>query len=316
MTPALTLLGWAVVVGPAGTRLLSRSARLRQIPGTAVWLWLGLSTSVVIALVLAGLALALPRLPATATVADFFHACASAVQLQYSTPGGRTASALGIVLSLLLVARLAFVGLGQRRSSRRLHSEHDRLVTVARTGGHPPLAQDVAAWCTGGRSRHIVVTTAASAALTESQLGAVIEHERAHLRRHHHAAVTWASWLETALCGWLGTRRSRLQVEDLVELDADDAVTERDRGDLARAVLIMALGQAPRTTVSSLGATGGAVAERVARLRGPATASAAGRWLRLLIVTGVVPALLAGPVALLLAPGVRGALAGLCPLLY
>lgn len=73
-----------------------------------------------------------------------------------------------------------------------------------------------------GSARDVAITRGMLAILTESELRAVIAHERAHLRGSHDIALRMASTL-SALPQWLGTGRVRRNVELLIELAADDA---------------------------------------------------------------------------------------------
>lgn len=70
-----------------------------------------------------------------------------------------------------------------------------------------------------------MLTTGAIGALDESQLRAVLAHERAHLRGRHHLLVTLAGALSAAFPRVPAFRVAGEQVARLAELSADDAAS-------------------------------------------------------------------------------------------
>ncbi|WP_433476294.1 M56 family metallopeptidase [Spirillospora sp. CA-142024] len=160
---------------------------------------------------------------------------------------------------------------------RRRHREMLRL--VARQDGrhadvlvldHPvPVAYSLPA-----RRRAIVVSSGAKDALSQAEFGAVLAHERAHLRQRHHALLLMLD-LAHALLPWLPTvRRAKARLPLLLEMAADDAAA-RTCGRRALVDALCRLAAAPGVA-GALGATGGsgagALVERVRRLEsaGPA----------------------------------------------
>ena len=67
---------------------------------------------------------------------------------------------------------------------------------------------------------------------------AVLAHERAHLRRRHHALLTWVDALATALPFFPLFRRAPAAVRELVELDADVAAVRACGPDVVRRALL------------------------------------------------------------------------------
>lgn len=78
-----------------------------------------------------------------------------------------------------------------------------------------------------GPSPLIVVGSALADALTEEQLRAVIEHERAHLVQHHGLATRLAQLNRTCLGFLASSRELESSTRMLVELIADDAAARR-----------------------------------------------------------------------------------------
>lgn len=129
---------------------------------------------------------------------------------------------------------------------------------------HPiPVAYSLAA-----RRPAIVVSTGARNALSAAELGAVLAHERAHLRQRHHALLLMLD-LAHALLPWLPTvRRAKARLPLLLEMAADDTAA-RTCGRRTLADALCRLAAAP-SAPGALGATGGsgadALVERVRRL--------------------------------------------------
>ncbi|QKG18702.1 M56 family metallopeptidase [Actinomadura verrucosospora] len=178
-----------------------------------------------------------------------------------------------LVLVAACVSRLASGLPRLRRAVRRRRRHREMLRLVAREHrrhtdvlvlDHPvPVAYSLPA-----RRRPIVVSTGAQEALTDAELGAVLAHERAHLRHRHHALLLMLD-LVHALLPWLPTvRRAKARLPILLEMAADDAAASA----YGRRTLVNALcrlSAAPRAT-GALGAAGeSGLVERVLRLEGP-----------------------------------------------
>ncbi|WGH91511.1 M56 family metallopeptidase [Auritidibacter ignavus] len=89
--------------------------------------------------------------------------------------------------------------------------------------------------------------------LTEAELSAVIEHEKAHLRqRHDLLRVGFEAWHRAA--SWLvATETSRIAVTTLTEMLADDAALARiDRATLIRSMAVVASHDSPHTIAKPL----------------------------------------------------------------
>jgi Zn-dependent protease with chaperone function len=166
-----------------------------------------------------------------------------------------------------------------------------------------------AAYCVPGRRNkaRIVVTSGAIELLSEAELRATVEHERAHLRYRHHRGVLWSS-LITGVMGRLGMLRNYAdQVRRLSEMAADDHAAARVGPRQVAAALLTLCAVTPSPGGSrALPMAGSHAAERIHRLL-EATARPVVELSQLLTV-GSAAALIMLPLALVLGPA--AALAG------
>jgi Zn-dependent protease with chaperone function len=270
---AVALLGYAGLLLSAGAGALARARWADRSPRLAVAAWLTLTGSAVASVALGGFALVVPTMRVSADLSELLAACAMALRARYANPGGAALSAAGAVLGLAVIARaawctavaLARAGLARRRHRRglALAGRHDGRLGAVLVDHH--LA---AAWCLPGAGRQVVLTTAAVGALDEVQLAAVLAHERAHQRGHHHLLVSLAGSLAVAFPRVRAFRQGHEQVARLVELLADDAAAMASpRLKVAEALLALAA-PAPATALAAaaLGAGGSATAARIKRL--------------------------------------------------
>jgi len=163
------------------------------------------------------------------------------------------------------------------------------------------------AFCIPGARPLLVLSSGIVAELDDDQLAAVVAHERAHLKEHHHLLLLpFVAW-EAALPVLPAAARAHAAVRELVEMRADDVALRSltgatPRRTLARAI-VAAAGGAGGTSVpdGALAVTGGATGARVVRLlEPPRPLSGAARGTALLSA-GL---LLLLPTALLLLPAV------------
>lgn len=312
MSAALLLLGWVVVASFVLPPLLRRRT-FRSSPAAGVAAWQALSGSVLFGMLLAGAALT----TASESVRHWFAAVLAICELllggQYDGPFGVVGSVLGPVLGsvlgpvlgaaltgvvLFLLARSAWTEV--RAARRNRNGWATGLAVVARpdaSTGALVLPHPVpAAYCIPGRHRRqVVVTTAAMELLGPAELGAVVAHERSHLRWRHHVVVATAAVLAAAL-PWLPVFRHALrEVRRLVELMADDAAAAaHSRATLARALITITPGATDLVTPELVGRST-LTAARIARLAPGAPASrssASGGLLALSVLSVAAPAVL------------------------
>ena len=123
------------------------------------------------------------------------------------------------------------------------------------------------AYCVPGiTSSRIVVSQGTISTLSAAEYAAVLEHERAHVRRRHDLVLEAFTVLHRAFPRVLRTDAPLVQSQIMVELLADDAA-RRSHGDASVAGALVALAGAP-TPAGALG-SGGAAAVRMARLQRP-----------------------------------------------
>jgi len=270
---AVALLGYAGLLLSAGANLLARARWADRAPRLVVAAWLALTGSAVGSVALGGFALVVPTMRVSAGLSELLAACAMALRARYAHPGGAALAGTGAVLGLAVIARVAWcaavalarAGLARRRHQRglALAGRHDGRLGAVLVDHH--LA---AAWCLPGAGRQVVLTTAAAEALDDVQLAAVLAHERAHQRGHHHLLVSLAGSLAAAFPRVRAFRQGHEQVARLVELLADDAAAAASpRLKVAEALLALAA-PAPATALAAaaLGAGGSATAARIRRL--------------------------------------------------
>jgi Zn-dependent protease with chaperone function len=315
IAPAL-LLTYAILVGTLGGRRLAKARWPQRSPRMGIWTWQALTVSIVLAVVLAGAALAVPTLPINNGLATLLDACQQAIVEQYSTPGGAVASSLGALLVLVVISRLCFMLTAECITTRRRRrQQHHSVMVVAdrhAAAGARVLPHAVpAAYCLPGRPGIIVLTSSALATLDDHQLRAVLAHERAHLRHRHHLVLTAAVALRKAFPFIPAFTAAHTQLQQLVEMEADDAAARHhDRLNLAAALVALADGAVP---AAAIGAGGGTALARVRRLATPANPLS---LLGSLLVSGAALAMLMLPMVAAIGPAVLAVILDYCPLVF
>lgn len=292
--------------------LMRRCSLFDRAPNLGILAWQVLQVSTVLSLVLAGLVLVIPTVPVSSSIAEFVHTCVMVIRQQYATPGGAIVAGTSLALALTLLARtavhLARISLNTHRH-RRDHRQ--RLELTGHTGPAGITVLEAATpvvYCLPGRHARIVATSAALTALDAHQLGAVLAHEHAHLRRRHHLLLLSSAAIAAAL-PLPSMRTAHAETTRLVELAADDAAAgHTDHLELAEALLTLAENRSPATTLAA-GTTASAV--RVRRLLN--TPAPPRRFAALAGVAAVVLALLL-PLAVAAGPAVAAAGADHCPI--
>lgn len=221
----------------------------------------------------------------------------------------------GWVLVAALAVRLAVIGRQEHR--RRGIARRERLATLRIVGRTEPGAPATLwlehdrplAFSLPGRPGFVVATDGLARELTPDQLGAVLEHERAHLRGRHHVLLAGVDALRAALPFLPLFRQASAALRDLVELAADAAAVRRHGARALRSALLRVAGHGAHHL-----APGGALAagrdaidlrlrrlDRLGRRRTPVVrvlrctgAGATAAVLPLLVGTGIL--LLAGSV--------------------
>jgi Zn-dependent protease with chaperone function len=262
---------------------LSRWSGLRRTPAAAMLLWQSTALAAVLAALGAGLSLATDRLwappvaPLDVAVAALAGAVTVVVAARLLLSGHRTGTAL--------------------RRMRRLHRQ--RVDLVARVDkGVSVLEHDLpVAYCVPGMTgSRIVVSRSTLTSLDPAELGAVLEHERSHLRARHDLVLEAFTVLHHAFPRWVASGAARHEVEVLVEVLADRAACRV--GD--RRALLSALAGSP-APAGSLGSAASSLAARVEVLRDPRPHRVQSALVLLLAV-----AILALPTLLVVLPWLTG----------
>jgi len=304
---------FAVLVNSLGARWLRRARWVDRAPALGIIVWQALTASVLFAFSLAGLALALPLLPGTTSLATLIEACSSALRNQYQTPGGTGISIAGFVLTIGIGARVGYCAVAAMCTIRRnrkaqnqnlaLTAERDTTWKIS-VVDHPTPA----VYCIPGRTAGVVVTTGAQATLNDGQLGAVIAHERAHLRGRHDLVLACAEVLHRAFPRLACARIGHSELARLVEMRADDiALRSCDRITLAWALVNLSAGPAP---AGALGASGAALARLHRLTKAPRPVG----WMTYFLATTATTVLLVVPLLIVSEPAAVVAMMHYCPI--
>jgi len=300
------LLLYAVAVGVGGASWFRHAQWPARSPGLGIAVYLAAAWSVLAAVALAGVTLAVPTTAVGGGLSNAIGACVRRLRAEYATPGGITLAVVGIAIPVALTLRVAVAAIVPLSSMRR-HPR--RQVALARLVGRPDphlgaLVVDddqPTAFCIGGAQPTIVFTAAALEWLDDTQLEAVLAHERAHLSYRHHRLQAAARVLGRTLPFVPLLRDAPAEIGRLVEMHADDVATRsHDRSVLATALVALATAPA-RPPALAVGGTDALA--RMRRLLTPpppltrrtrrAVAALVGLLAVLPVVTAGIPAMIA-----------------------
>ncbi|MEZ0364425.1 M56 family metallopeptidase [Mycobacterium sp. pUA109] len=268
---AFTILA-VLLVGPVPA-LLARSTWPLRAPRAAVVLWQAVAVAAVLSAFSAGIAIA--------------------SRLFMPGPDGRpTATILGDIgrmgwplwalymgvfaLTLLVGARLAVAVLRVAIATRRRRARHRMLVDLLGVSHDavPAHTSDVRvlevaqplAYCLPGVRSRVVLSQGTLSSLSHTEVGAILTHERAHLRARHDLVLEAFTAVHAAFPRFVRSASALDAVQLLVELLADDAaVRVAGPTPLARALVTCAAG---RTPAGALAVGGPSTVVRVRRLSG------------------------------------------------
>ncbi|MGO9035153.1 M56 family metallopeptidase [Mycobacterium sp.] len=273
---AFTVLA-VLLVGPVPA-LLARAKWPLRAPRAAMVLWQAVAVAAVLSAFSAGIAIA-SRLfvpgqdgrPTATPVADIGRLGWPLWTLDVAV----------FALTVLIGARLAMAVIRVAIVTRRRRAHHRMLVdllgvapdavsaTQACARGCDLRVLEVAqplAYCLPGVRSRVVVSEGTLDSLTETEIAAILGHERAHLRARHDLVLEAFTAAHAAFPRFVRSASALDAVQLLVELLADDAaVRVAGRAPLARALVTCASG---RTPLGALGAGGAHTLLRVRRLSG------------------------------------------------
>ncbi|MGW2014488.1 M56 family metallopeptidase [Streptomyces sp. NPDC001927] len=270
MTAAAALVAYAIVVGVAVPRLMVRSSWPYRAPALGAAVWLALMVSFTLATALATSHLATPTEHLHAGLVGLLHACG--IGTEAPAPDPSTADQLALAMPFAVI--IAFVGsfffhLARAAMVRARHRDRldkvavrcDRLRASVLPHGTP------AAYCLPGFRSRVVVSDTAVRLLAEEQLGAVLEHERAHVSGRHHVLIAAAEAFASVFPWVPLARRAREQMAVLLEMIADDrALRSHSDEMLATALYELAAGRVPKGAFAAGGST---ALLRLKRILGP-----------------------------------------------
>ncbi|BBZ07711.1 MULTISPECIES: M56 family metallopeptidase [Mycolicibacterium] len=301
MTVAAALLLYVVGVLAIGPKLLTHITADAGAPRLAIAAW---TTAVltVIACSIAAIAMLLIEAAGHWDSPDaLLVSCLERLRAILVGHAGWPARIVATVALAIAAGSLVAVAmrLGRALRSMRTHTfaHADAVRLVGRSYGNDVVvidASEAAAYCVAGRPPAIVVTTAALAALDQTQLAAVVAHERAHLDGRHAYVVAAARGLTAALprCGLVASAAS--QISSLLEMCADDAAARRHGRQPLLAGLLTLSGAA--TPAHGMAAANIAVLARAERLSDPPRRFA--RIQSQITLSGAVAAMAATPLAI------------------
>ena len=301
---AFTIL--AVMLAGPTPAVLARAKWPLRAPRAAMVLWQAVALAAVLSTFSAGIAIASrllmpgPDGRPTAGVVDAESRLGWPLWAAYVTV---------FALTVLVGARLMVSGVRVAIANRRRRAHHRRVVDLVGVGHDSALAQpctrtrdlrvlDVEqplAYCLPGVRSRVVVSEGALSTLADTEVAAILSHERAHLRARHDLVLEAFTAVHAAFPRLVRSANALGAVQLLVELLADDAAVRTvGRTPLARALVTCASGRAPS---GALAAGGPSTVLRVRRLsgRGNSPLLSAGAYLTAAAVLVVPTVALAVP---------------------
>jgi len=289
---APALAAYTAAVGFAAPHLLLRSRWTHRAPALAAAVWHALAVSFSIATALTAATLATPTEHLHAGLLGLLHTCGLTESAKQPSPdtADRLAVGLPVAIGIALVASFVFHVV----RARRVRTQHREAVDLV--GRHSArlcatvLPYDTpAVYCLPGRHPRIVISDAAVRQLTPEQLGAVLEHEQAHIAGRHHLVLAAVEAFHTVFPWVPLARHAREQTALLLEMIADDRALRRHSHEvLATAMYEMAAARAPK---GALAAGGHTVLIRLQRVLGPRRAAHPALWGSVAAAALVVPLL-------------------------
>ncbi|MBE1548304.1 Zn-dependent protease with chaperone function [Mycobacterium sp. OAS707] len=265
-----------VLSGPVPA-MLARASWPQRAPRAAIVLWQSIALAAVLSAFSAGIAIASrlfvpgPDGRPTATVTSEIEA------LGWPLWGALVAV---FALTLVIGARLTFAVVQVAIATRRRRAHHRMMVDLLDMSheSNPPQVCTKAsglrildvkqplAYCLPGVRSRVVVSEGTLKSLSDSEIDAILTHERAHLRARHDLVLEMFTAVHAAFPRFVRSGNALDAVRLLVEMLADDAaVRAAGPTPLARALVACAAG---RTPSGALAAGGPTTLLRVRRLGG------------------------------------------------
>lgn len=264
---ALAFTALAILLAGPVPALLSRAAWPLRAPRAAIVLWQSIAVAAVLSAFSAGMAIAVrlfvpgPDGRPTAGITGEIAALGWPLWL---------AAVAGLLLTLVIGVRLIVTVVRLAVDIRRRRSRHRMMVDLV---GDCPMdgvrvlhVNEPLAYCLPGVRSRVVLSSGTLESLTDTELTAVLRHERAHLRARHDLVLEAFTAVHTAFPRFVRSRNALNAVGLLIETLADDAaVRVTGPRPLARALVTCAAGHTPRGAMAAGGPT---TVIRVQRLAG------------------------------------------------
>ncbi len=247
--------------------MLARASWPMRAPRAAIVLWQSIALAAVLSAFSAGIAIASrlfvpgPDGRPTATITSEIEALGWPMWLVY---------VFVFAITLVIGARLFIAVLQVAIATRRRRAHHRMVVDlVGKSQGNHLRILDVKqplAYCLPGVRSRVVVSEGTLKTLSDSEVAAILTHERAHLRARHDLVLEMFTAVHAAFPRFVRSGNALDAVRLLIEMLADDAaVRAAGPTPLARALVACASG---RTPSGALAAGGPTTVLRVRRLCG------------------------------------------------
>ena len=263
---AFTVLAIALT-GPV-PRLLARSDWPMRAPRAAIVLWQSIAAAAVLSAFSAGLAIASGLFARHPGGQPDWSPAAEIGALGWPL---WLCSVMVFALTLLIGVRLVASSVIVAAETRRRRAHHRMVVDLLGDHRHGSGVRviDVAepmAYCLPGIRSRVVLSKGTLSALSQSEVQAILRHERAHLRARHDLVLESFIAVHTAFPRFVRSGSALRAVRLLVELLADDAAVRAvGPAPVARALVACA---AARTPAGAMAAGGATTVIRVRRLAG------------------------------------------------
>ena len=257
--------------------VLARAAWPMRAPRAAIVLWQAVALAAVLSAFSAGIAIASrlfvpgPDGRPTATITSEIEVLGWPLWIVY---------VVVFAITLLIGARLMVAVVQVAIATRRRRAHHRMMVDLLDTshGSVPPAVctgasglrildvKQPLAYCLPGVRSRVVVSEGTLSTLADSEIAAILTHERAHLRARHDLVLEMFTAVHAAFPRFVRSASALDAVRLLIEMLADDAaVRAAGPTPLARALVACASG---RTPSGALAAGGPTTVLRVRRLGG------------------------------------------------
>ncbi len=255
-----------LLVGPVPA-LLARATWPTRAPRASIVLWQSIALAAVLSAFSAGIAIASrlfvpgPDGRPTATITSEIEVLGWPLWIAYVSV---------FALTLLIGARLVVAVVQVAIATRRRRAHHRMVVDLVGKSQKSGLrVLDVAeplAYCLPGVRSRVVLSEGTLTTLADTEIAAILSHERAHLRARHDLVLEMFTAVHAAFPRFVRSANALDAVRLLIELLADDAaVRATGPTPLARALVACAAG---RTPAGAMAAGGPTTVLRVRRLGG------------------------------------------------